>query len=149
MLRSHTSVPTILRVIGNMSIYRSEVIYYGPPGLDADVFEKAMLNLGFWVDHASAPGDLLSDVDKHPRAITVIAAKWEQHELLQLVRAIRIHQGDGGAPIFVVGAGERVEPRYGEVRFVPPAQRLRGTVHGIGDYVRNRGRGEQDLHTSA
>ncbi len=122
-------------------MYRSEIIYYGPPGLEADVFDKAMTNLGFWVDRAVQPSELLSEVESHPTAITVIATEWTNQELPSLLRQIRSLQGDGLTPIFVIGAPDRISSHWDGVRFVPPAQRLRGTVNGIGDYVRRSGRG--------
>ncbi len=122
-------------------MYRSEVIYYGPPGLAADVFEKAMTNLGFWVDRAFQSSDLLNEVGSHPTAITVIATEWSSQELPSLLRQIRMLQGDRHTPIFVIGAADRVQGHWDEVRFVPIAQRLRGTVNGIGDYIRRSGRG--------
>ncbi len=121
-------------------MYRSEVIYYGPPGLDADVFEKAMLNLGYWIERATHQGDLLSDLDEHPRAITVIAILANSQELPALVDAIRRRQHGVNVPIFVVVDRERPERREEGVHFIPRAQRLRATISGIGEYVRSQAR---------
>ncbi len=122
-------------------MYRSEIIYYGPPGLEADVFGQAMTNLGFWVDRAYQPSELWNEVESHPTAITVIATEWTNQELPSLLRQIRSLQGDGHSPIFVIGTADGMSSHWDGVRFVPPGQRLRGTVNGIGDYVRRLGRG--------
>ncbi len=128
-------------------MYRSEIIYYGPPGLEADVFEKAMTNLGFWVDRAYRPGELFDQIQSHPTAITVIATEWTSQELPSLLRQIRSLQGDGQMPIFVIGAADRVQGHWEDVRFVPLSQRLRGTVNGIGDYMRrSEHRGPETRH---
>ncbi len=118
----------------------SDVIYYGPSGLEADVFEKTMNNLGFSVELADRPGELGRVLESHPRAITVIATRWSPQELADLVQIVRSHHHDGSPAIFVIGNAPRMEGLEEGVRFVPAAQRLRGTVHGIGDYIRSLSR---------
>ncbi len=121
-------------------MYRSEIIYFGPRGLEADVFEKTMLNLGYWVDRAEREAELLGEVDAHPGAITVVAARCSRDQLAELLREIRMHQGDGHTPIFVIDGNEQAEESGNGIHFVPASRRLRGTVNGIGDYVRTFGR---------
>ncbi|MGE5138931.1 MAG: hypothetical protein ACM3JD_05695 [Rudaea sp.] len=120
-------------------MYRSEIIYFGPPGLEADVFEKTMLNLGYWVDRAEQDVELLGEIGAHPGAITVVATQLSTDGLAELLREIRIRQGASHAPIFVIGGNDHVEETGDGVHFVPASRRLRGTVNGIADYVRRFG----------
>ncbi len=121
-------------------MYRSEIIYFGPRGLEADVFEKTMLNLGYWVDRAEQEVELLGQVDAHPSAITVVAARCSRAELAGLLREIRVHQSDRHVPIFVIDGNEQAVESGDGIHFVPASRRLRGTVNGIGDYVRAFGK---------
>jgi hypothetical protein len=97
------------------------LIYYGKPGLEADVFQAYMASSGFAVRmvtgaHGQIPSKLLDD-----SAITVISLEKSNEELIRLANEIRARSNGCVRRVLILADGQpfEVEAPAVEVIFRP------------------------------
>lgn len=107
------------------------IVYYGKPGLEADVFQAYMASSGFPVQmmihrEGEAPSDLSSG-----SSITVIALEKTPQELLELAQAIRSQGGDCLKRVFILTEGQSSDADLPSVEFIHRPYRLSELVERI------------------
>ncbi len=107
------------------------IVYYGKPGLEADVFQAYMASSGYPVQMmTTAGGETLSDVFDSS-SITVIALDKTPQELLQLAQEIRTQRPGCLKRVFILTEGQPPEVDLPSVEFIHRPYRLSELVERI------------------
>lgn len=106
------------------------IIYYGPPGLDTQVFQSYMVSSGYQVKVVSNREGVRSALDANRDAIVVIAVDQDAQELTGEAESLRALTRFGRR-IFLISPEETPELRLSGVQVIPKPYRLSELVRRI------------------
>jgi hypothetical protein len=101
-----------------------KIVYFGPSGLDADIFRAYMASSGFNVQLAPTREDALAAVKADPTAITVIALDKPPPDLIKLARDVRARTLSEESHIFILAGSQPFDPGVPSVEVIPRPFRL-------------------------
>ncbi len=127
---------------------RPRLVFYCLPGLEADVFEQAMTNLGFEVRLVHDAAELLAALEPDRHIVPIVDSDGRHQEVAALLPAIRARLARHDIPVFIMDGKEELETDLPAINRVPAAHRLKEAVRGIDTYLRSLpGQSGLDLHT--
>jgi DNA-binding response OmpR family regulator len=113
------------------------IVYYGKPGLDADVFQAYMTSSGYPVQMVtSAEGGFPPNV-LGISSITVIALEKSPQELLELAHEIRMQSNGCVKRVLILAEGQSSDADAPAVEFIHRPYRLSELVERVRAISRN------------
>ena len=107
------------------------IIYYGKPGLEAQVFQSYMVSSGYKVQVVSTREAALAALAADPAAIAVIALDNKQQELVEQAELLRRHANHQQSHIFILSTEEILEAQPAGIDIIPRPYRLSELVRRI------------------
>ncbi len=107
------------------------IIYYGKPGLEAQVFQSYMASSGYKVQVVSTREGVLAALAADPAAIAVIALDDKQQELIEQAELLRRYADHRQSHIFILSTEETLEAQPAGIDVIPRPYRLSELVRRI------------------
>ena len=107
------------------------IVFFGPPGLEAQIFHSYLTHSGYWVQVVHTRERALNALDAEPGALAVIALKETPDQFIELIHTIRAHTGQPERPIFALVEEEDLELNLYDVQVFPRPFRLSDVIKHI------------------
>ena len=114
------------------------IIFYGTPGLEAQIFQTYMASSGYQVQLVTTRDGAFSSIDGSPSAIVVIAVDKSPQELTELAREIRARKQGTNGHVFILSGEQPFDTGLPSVDVIPRPFRLSEVIARIQTITRRK-----------